>query len=181
MHWIYFLHILHLFCCLLQLSSTLCTSFFLCNVFITDVTGDFYTKDTHWCPFLTEDYNTLILWVLFSFCAWHGKCTYQQQAPIAEHQNWSTLYLCIALQRRGYPYQLQCTKCALSEISTLYSSRPLYLLNIILSTSGNPSHFLLSSNSSFYTELSISSAKSMFRILPDHLENNPPLIKWYFY
>lgn len=61
MYWIQFLHTLHLSLCISQTSSNLHTSFFLYCAFVTGVTGDFYTKDTHWCPFLLEYHNLLVL------------------------------------------------------------------------------------------------------------------------
>lgn len=104
--------------------------------------------------------------LLFPPCL-HGSCTYEQQPCTTARWDRSTLLPGSSSQWGGNPCQPQSLRAAaISEKTILYS---LCLFNSILCTS-KYLHFYLSSNSSFYNELSTSWEKSTFNILPDHIK-----------
>lgn len=152
MYCIQFLATLHLFLHLLQMSNNLNTSFFLYYAFITVVTGDFYTKGTHWCPFLPEHYNSFFLFVfgaLFSACARHRRCTCQQQPCPTAHQKYGASVQYFTRRQGSIPATRHQICCCFRNICLHVDLCSCLIQYFLLQKSF---HFHLRSNSSFYNE-----------------------------
>lgn len=136
MYCIQFLATLHLFLRLLQMSNSLNTSFFLYYAFITVVTGDFYTKGTHWCPFLPEHYNSFFLFCFWSlvFCLCQTQKVHMPAATLP-HSTPEVWCICVVFHREvGIHTSYKALELLLFQ-KYLSSCRPLFLLNPILSAS----------------------------------------------
>lgn len=153
MYWAQFLPTLHLFVFLPQVSSKLACFFLILLCFhmkrLVTFTLRTLTAVPSYQDIITPSFFTS---VLFPPCL-HGSCTYEQQPCTTAHWDRSTLLLGSCSQWGGNPCQPQSLRAAaISEKTILYS---LCLFNSILCTS-KYLHFYLSSNSSFYNELSTS-------------------------